>query len=58
MSFHLGNRPNPDLCITLAGERLEQFQKYKYLGFVLDDGLQFNHLFSDLHSKLCHLSYI
>lgn len=58
MSFHLGTQNVSNLCIILAGERLEQVHKYKYLGFLLDDRLQFNHLFSDLYSKLNYLSYI
>lgn len=52
MSFHLGNQPGENLCITLEGERLEQVLKYKYLGFVLDELLQFDYLFSDLYAKL------
>lgn len=58
MSFQLGAGPRPDLCVTLEDEKIEQVCKYKYLGFVIDERLQFDHLFSDQFSKLNHLSYL
>lgn len=58
MSFHLGIHSDTNICITLAGEQLEQVHKYKYLGFVLDDRLRFDYLLTDLYSKLNHLYFI
>lgn len=58
MSFQLGTQKCARLCLTLAGEELEQVHKNKYLGFVLDDRLQFDLLFTNLYAKLNHLSYI
>lgn len=58
MFFHLGTQAVANLCITLAGQELEQVHKYKYLGFTFDDRLQFDLLFNDLYSRLNHLSYV
>lgn len=58
MLFQLDTRPLPNLSITLENDILEQVHKYKYLGFVLDNRLQFNLMFANLYSKLNHLAFI
>lgn len=58
MFFLFGAQSNENLSITQEGEQLEQVHRFKYLGFVLEKRLQFDHLFSDLYSKLNHLAKV
>lgn len=59
MHFKLNISNQTPLCpIYLAGFPLEVVSSYKYLGFIIDDRLNFKSMLSDTVSKLNNILYI